>query len=349
MKESHLPSYLLCLLIVGSVGACRSSSETQPNLAPTSSLTTTRTISLPEIREAYSSAASQFVDLEGTELHYQASGNGPTLLLIHGTLGDVRDWDEWAAILDDHYRVVRLDLPGFGLSSGIPNDNYSIDRTLATIDALMDHLDEPSFAIVGISYGGIVAFRYAATRVDRVSALVLMNSAGIQTGKRPAKAKKTPSVNTPKAKNIFVDANVFEEDVNEFYRAYINDPVRRDREFVQRKLDFLNVVGRDMQAQKSLRLYERGNPTQVLSHVRAPSLVIWGGGNKALDTTTALAFKNALSNACFTRLVTFPKGGHYINVELPRETAAAGQLFFEEVANAYDNNSCGHLRVSFKP
>ncbi|MFK8017542.1 MAG: alpha/beta fold hydrolase [Gammaproteobacteria bacterium] len=347
MKKSYLPSYLLCLLIVGSLGACTSSSETQPNLVPASSLTTTRTISLPEARDAYRSEASQFVDLEGTELHYEASGNGPTLLLIHGTLGDVRDWDEWAAILDDHYRVVRLDLPGFGLSSGIPNGNYSVDRLLATIDALMDHLDEPSFAIVGISYGGIVAFRYAATRVDRVSALVLMNSAGIQTGKRPADAKRTQSVNTTKAKNIFVDANVFEEDVNKFYRAYINDPMRRDREFVQRKLSFLNVIGRDKQAERSLGLYERGNPTQVLSHVRAPSLVIWGGGNKALDTTTALAFKNALNNACFTRLVTFTKGGHYINVELPRETAEASQLFLEEVAKAYDNSDCGLFRVSF--
>ncbi|MFK8052798.1 MAG: alpha/beta fold hydrolase [Woeseiaceae bacterium] len=349
MKKNYLPRYLLCLLIFGSVAACSSTAENQLDLLPASSVTTTRTISIPEIREAYSSAASQFVDLEGTELHYQVSGQGPTLLLIHGTLGDVRDWDEWAAILDDHYRVVRLDLPSFGLSSGVPNGNYSIDRTLATIDALMDHLGEQSFAIVGISYGGIVAFRYAATRVDRVSALVLMNSAGIQKGKRPAEAKKPQPVTTPRAKNIFVDANVFEEDVNEFYRAYINDPARRGREFVQRKLNFLNVIGRDKQAKKSLDLYERGNPTQVLSRVKAPSLVIWGGGNNALDTTTALAFTNALSNACFTRLVTFPKGGHYINVELPQETAAASQLFFEEVGKAYDNNDCGHFKVSFDP
>jgi len=157
-----------------------------------SSATTSRVNALSEIREKYRGEDSHFIDLEGVNVHYRDSGNrnGPALLLIHGTLGDAADWDGWVKELESTYRVIRLDLPGFGLSGDIPNGNYSVGRSLNTVDVLMDHLNLETFAVAGISYGGIVAFRYAATRRDRVTAMVLVNSAGIQAGKPAVSATK---------------------------------------------------------------------------------------------------------------------------------------------------------------
>jgi len=165
---------LLTLLLVNS--AC--SSET------------TRTISLEQARLKYAADNSMFVDVEGVEVHYREEGQGPAILLVHGTLGDAADWDGWAKELSKDYRVIRFDLPGFGLTGNMKNGNYSIDRSLSLIDALMDQLGEETFAIAGISYGGIVTFRYAATRSDRITAMVLVNSAGIQAGK--ALKRETP-------------------------------------------------------------------------------------------------------------------------------------------------------------
>ena len=292
---------------------------------------TTRTIPLDQARRDYAAANSKFIDVEGIEVHYREDGQGPAILLVHGTLGDTADWDGWAKELSKDYRVIRFDLPGFGLTGEIANENYSIDRSLSLIDAFMDQLGEERFAIAGISYGGIVTFRYAATRSDRITAMVLVNSAGIQAGKTLKPEKPKEKVKTIPRPNLFTSPIVLKKDIELFYRGYINDDKARTPEFVQRKLDFMNIIGRDVIADKARALYERGNPQRVLKHVKAPVAVLWGLGNKALDTETADAFIEAMPNACSSKLITFESGGHYINVEKPKATALAAKAFLDEV------------------
>ncbi len=145
------------------------------------------TIAYEQILAKYADPDSKFVALEGADgirVHYKDEGTGPAVLLIHSSFGDLKDWDPWVKVLARRYRVVRLDLPAFGLTGPVPSGNYSIDRYLTLVDALMDHLGIERFAIVGTSYGGLVAFRYAATRLERVQALVLANSAGVEYGGR---------------------------------------------------------------------------------------------------------------------------------------------------------------------
>ena len=291
---------------------------------------TSRTLTLHDVRQKYASAASMFVDIEGINVHYRDEGKGPVLLLVHGTLGDVMDWDGWVQELKSDFRIIRFDIPGFGLSGQIPNNNYSIERMKVLIDGLMDYLVIDRFAMVGISYGGLVTFRYAATRTDRVSSMILINSAGVQYGK---KVKSKQDNNDKPKKNMFVEPVVTSKDVETFYEAYINDPAKRTATFIQRKLDFMNIVGRDSEAKQAYAFYERNDPFRVLAHVRAPSLVMWGAGNKALDTQTASLFIDALKNACTTQLVTFDQGGHYINVERPEDTANAAKAFLLGLKN----------------
>jgi pimeloyl-ACP methyl ester carboxylesterase len=94
--------------------------------------------------------------LAGTTLGQSAGGvplnvveagdpSWPAILFIQGLLGDTRDWDGWVDRLSRHYRVIRLDLPGFGLSE-IANGNYSIDRSDSLIDGLMGLLGIERFA-----------------------------------------------------------------------------------------------------------------------------------------------------------------------------------------------------------
>ena len=150
-----------------------------------------RTITHEQIEKTYATPDSRFATIDGVKLHYKDQGSGPAVLLIHGSMGDTIDWDGWTDVLSPRYRVIRIDLPGFGLSGEIANGNYSIDRDLSLIDGLMDTLGAEKFAIVGVSYGGPVAFRYAATRTERISALIIMNSAGIEMGKQlPDKSGK---------------------------------------------------------------------------------------------------------------------------------------------------------------
>ncbi|MCE7901970.1 MAG: alpha/beta hydrolase [Gammaproteobacteria bacterium PRO9] len=290
---------------------------------------TTRILSLDDLIQRYATPASKFVDLDGIRVHYQDEGHGPAVLLVHGTLGDLRDWDPWAKTMKDRYRVIRLDLPGFGLSGEVPNGNYSIDRMLSLIDSLMDQLQQDNFAIVGISYGGPIAFRYAATRKSRVTALVLINSAGIESGRAIKDDKPGEAARKPR-NDIFTGPVVTTEDIVRFYSAYVSDVKQLPEGFIQRKVDLLNMRGRDEIGRRIMALYERGNPQRVLAHVSAPSLVLWGTDNYALGNQVAKEFAAALTGACRVDVEFLESGGHYINVARPLETVKVTMGFLEK-------------------
>ena len=85
--------------------------------------TTTRTLNRADVIARHADAASKFVDLDGVRVHYKDEGQGPAILLVHGTFGDLADWDGWVQVLKPRYRVVRLDLPAFGLTGPVPSGN----------------------------------------------------------------------------------------------------------------------------------------------------------------------------------------------------------------------------------
>ncbi len=295
---------------------------------------TTRTLPRADVIARHADAASKFVDLDGVKVHYKDEGQGPVVLLVHGTFGDLADWDGWVKVLSPHYRVVRLDLPAFGMTGPIASGNYSVERKHLVIDALMDHLGAERFAIAGVSYGGLVAFRYAATRTERITALILANSAGIQFGQRPAAASAAAAAqaaSTPPAPvyNITTDPVVRASDAESFLRFLLNNSPLITPALIQRKLDFTNTAGRLEESVTAGRMYERGTPERVLAHVRAPSLVMWGGAGQALSTRTADAFYNALKNAQARDKILYPEGGHIINLQRPEETARDAKAFLD--------------------
>lgn len=293
---------------------------------------TTRTLPRAEVIARHADAASKFVELDGVKVHYKDEGKGPAILLVHGTFGDLADWDGWVKVLSPAYRVIRLDLPTFGLTGPIASGVYSVERKHLVIDALMDHLGIERFAIAGVSYGGLVAFRYAATRTERVTALILANSAGIQYGQRPAAASAAAAAGSaPPAPvyNITTDPVVRYKDAEDFLRFLLNNSPVITPALIQRKLDYTNTEGRLQESILAGRQYERGTPERVLAHVRAPSLVLWGGAGQALSTRTADAFFNALKNAPVKEKILYPEGGHIINLQRPEETARDAKAFLD--------------------
>ena len=287
------------------------------------------TMTYEQLLAKYADADSQFVVLEGVDgirVHYKVEGSGPAVLLVHSSSGDLKDWNHWTEVLSKDYRVVRLDLPSFGLTGPVPSGNYSIDRYLSMVDALMDHVGAERFAIVGTSYGGLVAFRYAATRVNRITALVLANSAGIEYGGRRGTTERKRDTTrrfTPETRTL--------EQTETMLKTVINDPDKVTPELVQRKTDYANLVGRDREGFLGIKLYERGNPQRVLSHVRAPALVLWGGDSRGLSPETAQAFVDAMTQAESTDKIIYPGGGHLLHIERPEETVKDAKAFFDRV------------------
>jgi 3-oxoadipate enol-lactonase len=118
---------------------------------------------------------SGIADVNGTRLAYEAVGEGPAVVFVHGFTLDRRMWDDQLPTLRERYRVVRYDLRGFGASAcPEPGEPYTHADDLR---ALLTHLGIDQAAIVGLSLGGWVAHEFALTYPDSVRALVLVDSA----------------------------------------------------------------------------------------------------------------------------------------------------------------------------
>ena len=84
-------------------------------------------IPLEELKGKYCNVASKFIEMDGMNVHYKIEGEGNPIVLIHGTGSVLQTWDEWTDSLVRHnYKVIRLDMPGFGITGPRKDNDYSI-------------------------------------------------------------------------------------------------------------------------------------------------------------------------------------------------------------------------------
>jgi len=103
--------------------------------------------------------------------------SAPTLLLLHAAMGSARRYYAWVPRLSRHYRVVRMDLRGHGNSQVPPADcELSLERLVADVAELLDHLGCSGAHIVGNSAGGYLGQQLAMTQAERVRSLMLFGS-----------------------------------------------------------------------------------------------------------------------------------------------------------------------------
>ncbi|CAA9480860.1 MAG: Hydrolase, alpha/beta fold family, partial [uncultured Solirubrobacteraceae bacterium] len=90
----------------------------------------------------HASPPSAFLEVEGVRLHLRDTGprDAPAVLLLHGFGSSLHTWEDWARLLEADHRVVRLDLPGFGLTGPDPTGDYTDARSVRVLAALLDAL-----------------------------------------------------------------------------------------------------------------------------------------------------------------------------------------------------------------
>src|SRR5471032_2185172 len=130
--------------------------------------------------QRYANAQSQFLDVGGVHAHVRDEGKADAmpLVMIHGSLGSLHVWEPWVAQLKDRYRLISVDLPGHGLTGPWAREEYTVEAYTDFIEGLADTLQLERFAIAGQSMGGAVAWSFAATRPERITQLILVDSAG---------------------------------------------------------------------------------------------------------------------------------------------------------------------------
>lgn len=272
---------------------------------------------------------SQFMEASGVRFHLRDTGprEGPAVLLIHGFGSSLHTWEAWAPLLEDRFRVVSLDLPGFGLTGPDPTGDYTDERSVALLAALMDRLGIGEAAVVGSSMGGRIAWRFAAAEPKRVSKLVLMAPDGFASLGReydrvperlPWLMRLLPYT-APKPllrrtmQNAYAVPGVLTDAVVDRYHAMLLAPgVRRA------------ILDRVLQT----RLVP---PEPILANIQVPVLLLWGERDGAVPASHAPDYERALPDA---RTVILPGVGHVPMEEAPEASAQALRAFLESTARS---------------
>lgn len=138
-------------------------------------------VTVDALKARWAAPPSQFVTLQGMLVHVRDEGprDDPTpIVLIHGTSASLHTCNGWVAALSPHRRVVRMDLPGFGLTGPAPDGNYSMALYTGFMRDLQDLLNIDQAVLAGNSLGGGIAWQTALAHPTRVRHLVLVDATG---------------------------------------------------------------------------------------------------------------------------------------------------------------------------
>jgi pimeloyl-ACP methyl ester carboxylesterase len=271
----------------------------------------------------------QSVEVDGLPIRYLSAGEGPPLVLLHGAGDNTLDWQWVMPALAATHRVYAPDLPG-SPDSARPAADYSPDFFERFVAAFVDALNIGRAMFVGNSLGGFIALRLALSEPARVTALVLVDSAGLGRAVNPA----FTSVNVPGLGEAAMP--FWRTPIGAYQRAwgrtallFANSPGSVPREWIaeQKRLalspGYLEAHLNVLRALVS-PLGQREVMVDLLPALEIPTLVVWGERDRVFPQSQA---REAVSRLREGSLALIPECGHMPHVECPDHfLAALGQF-----------------------
>ena len=271
----------------------------------------------------YANRHSKFIEIGGARAHVRDEGraDGIPIVLIHGSLGSLHVWEGWVRELLSKARLISVDLPGHGLTGPWPRDEYTVDAYADFVEILADKLDLDRFVLVGHSLGGAVAWTFASTRPERVSQLVLVDSAGYPrdnaSGPLSAWLARLPVAG--EVGIHFKPDWLVRRSLADAYGARATATPER----VRRYAELQRFPGNRQATLTRLRTQEPLDPSP-LKRLDVPTLILWGAADHWVPVADAFHFQDDIKGA---RLEIFEKLGHNPMEEDAKATAAAVAAF----------------------
>lgn len=258
------------------------------------------------------SAYSHFATIDGVRIHYQEKGTGTPLILLHGFSSSTYSWKDVFEPLAKDYRVIAVDLKGFGFSDK-PDGDYTRRGQAILVAHLLDYLKIDQAWLAGNSMGGEVALNFALQNPQRVAGLILIDSGGVSV---PGSGSLAPGyaripfvgpvlialaltsdrlVRQGLEKSFYDDAKITDERVAAYYRP-------------------LKTRGGQLAALRARMQTGQFPVEQDLNKINSPTLMIWGAEDVLIPIEAGRKM-NALIKG--SNLVTFERCGHVPQEELP--------------------------------
>lgn len=292
-------------------------------------------IPVKTLKNKYANAASRFVDVDGMSVHYRDEGpqaDSVPLVLLHGTGASLLTWDVWVNDLtkdstSNHpsHRVIRLDLPAYGLTGPNRDNNYSGDYYTQFLHDFLAKLGVPQCDLGGNSLGGGIAWKYALAYPDQVRSLILIDAGGY-----PLESKSVPIAfrlaRVPILKDLLVNItprSLIEKSIRNVYA----DDSRVTDALVDQYMDMALREG-NRKAFISRMATPLADSTYLkISTLRQRTLIIWGAKDYLIPVDNAYRFHRDLAN---DTLVVLPNAGHVPMEEMPAESVRMARAFLDK-------------------
>ena len=287
---------------------------------------------LEALKATHATAQSRYVDVAGAPIHYMDEGQGPVLLMLHGSFGNLHTFDDVAAELRGAYRIVRLDQPPAGLSGPVP-EGYTLTPE-QFVAAFLDAVGIERVALLATSSGGILAYRFAATYPQRTTALVLSNVPPSAPVDNPGALRRNPWLLRQSLTVCLKYSRPWSETcVRDFLRSTFHRQERITPEVVRQYYDFNRRPDSRTPSSMTGIMRDDARVRDFLSKVTAPTLLVWGAEDHVLPTAAATLLVERLTSTR-AQLQILDDVAHYPPLEAPREFAAASREFLAKALTA---------------
>ncbi|SDD69117.1 Pimeloyl-ACP methyl ester carboxylesterase [Sphingomonas sp. YR710] len=267
---------------------------------------------IPVDATTYARAADHYVTIDGARLRIRDEGDrkAPPIILVHGFSFSLESWDDWAADLARDHRVIRYDLAGHGLSAPDPKGRYGTLDRVHELRGLMNRLHIRKAVIAGNSFGGLVAWNFAALYPERVNRLILVDSAAF-------------SINGVTERPVAVPAMM---------RLYLQAPspaavagsagaifAHPERLSAERLALMRAMIARNGPALIAhLEQFTLPEPRPALARITAPTLILWGRADRVVPVAQAADLSAAIRAS---QLIIYDDVGH-----APQEEASSRSI-----------------------
>jgi pimeloyl-ACP methyl ester carboxylesterase len=285
-------------------------------------------LSLAELRATWANPADKFLTIDGVDVCYRDEGQGPAIVLIHGSSSTLRTYDAMTAILKDRYRVIRYDNPPLGLSGPVPDAVVGKLRPSDLPARLLKHLGIASATVVGVSSGGTTGTFLAAEHPALVERLVVSNAPAaivdmsrLVRGPSLTKAEETYGLygdaTRPKPRHYW----------RTYWDFYAEDPARISEAIIDQFFDFNRRVPEKNATALIGVVADQQKAIAAADAVTAPVLVLWGSADPLLPGPAAADVLARRFIKAPVTTVLMPDVNHYPPIEAPARVAAFVEAF----------------------
>ncbi|MFZ3219349.1 MAG: alpha/beta hydrolase [Rhodoferax sp.] len=277
-----------------------------------------------DLSARWATAPSQFMAVNGMQVHVRDEGprdDPMPIVLLHGTSASLHTWDGWVDSLRGQRRVIRFDLPGFGLTGPDPQGDYSLAAYVRFVGAMLDALGVRTCVLAGNSLGGQIAWETASALPQRVGKLILVDAAGY-----PMRSESVPlgfRVARLPGLRLLMEYVLPRGMVESSVRNVYGDPQKVTPALVDRYYELALRAGNRQALAQRLALTGYGD-TQPIKALKLPTLILWGAKDRLIPLENGNRFASDIAGS---RLVVFDGLGHVPHEEDPQQTVAAVKAF----------------------